>query len=149
MQPSEPLEDLLKKAKSPDFKSVMAEREARNGEMHMCFITLRKEAVPTKKDLDMLAAKWQALLKTNSVDTRFYPIGENELLVTEDENRVLDLKDFVLSQPETLKFRFKEVDYEPTPTPKPRAQRPRAKGKSAVGSSGAAKASDASAKTEL
>jgi hypothetical protein len=74
---------------------------------------------------------------------KVYATSDHELLVTEDNGRILEVKDFLLSQPEVSKFRWKDTDFTktPTPTPEPTAK-PKAKKKASPSKQKAAAASE-------
>lgn len=82
--------------------------------MQMVFCKLKKAHWgKTKKESEELAARWSALMKTNALDAKAYAIDEKQLLFTEDNGRIFELKNFVLAQPETYKFTWNSQDYYP------------------------------------
>ena len=110
------------------------------GGMKMTFITLRKRAVngghwcasePREKRMEeermekgaslcgmeqatALSRRWQHMLMTDGYDTRMSVLGAYELLAIDDDGRRLtELKAYMLAQPETMSFRFDNVDYHP------------------------------------
>lgn len=93
-----------------DISSVMKAAGGAGG-MQMCFASLIEGL--TKDDSKELAARWQALLMTNGIRNKMYSIDEKQILVTEEDGHIFDVKDFMLAQPEVTKFRWKDTDYFP------------------------------------
>ena len=52
-------------------------------------------------------------LKTGGVHISVYPMGANQLLFSQEDGRTLEVKDFLLSQPEVEKVRWKDTDWKP------------------------------------
>ncbi len=92
--------------------------------IQMAFATFKKDVVASKDEAEKLGQKWQGLLKTDGINVSIYPISESELLLTEQEGKIFAVKEFILSQPEVEKFRWKDTDFTPLPkaasTPKKR-----------------------------
>lgn len=86
--------------------------------MQMAFATIKESVTKDAKEIEEIGKRWQALLATNGVQVSLYPIGGQDILFTEDAGRILEVRDFVLNQPELEKFRWKDTDFTPTPTPK-------------------------------
>lgn len=91
------------------MKEAYLSHSAKSGEMHMSFVTLKKGACKTQKEAEELGARWRDLLKTDGLAVGLYPLSETELLYTEEEGRILEARDFLLSQPEVEKFRWKDT----------------------------------------
>ena len=100
------------------IKDTMLASEATSGNTQMAFLTLREGVAEDDEARAKLAGRWAALLGTNAVKISYHMIGGNELLITEEQSRILEVKDFVLTQPEVAKFRWKDTDfYPPSPSP--------------------------------
>ena len=131
------------------IKETMLASEATSGNTQMAFLTLKDGVAETDEERGKLGAQWAALLGTNAVKISYHFIGGNELLITEEQSRIVEVKDFLLNQPEVAKFRWKDTDFYPTPTPTPHPDGPWApktkKGKAAK----AKKAAASAAKQEL
>ena len=84
----------------------MLASEASSGTTQMAFLTLRDGVAADDEERAKLAGRWAALLGTNAVKISYHMIGGNELLITEEQGRIIEVKDFVLQQPEVLKFRW-------------------------------------------
>ena len=84
----------------------MLASEASSGNTQMAFLTLRDGVAADDEERAKLAGRWAALLGTNAVKISYHMIGGNELLITEEQGRIIEVKDFVLQQPEVLKFRW-------------------------------------------
>ena len=89
------------------MKETMLASEATSGNTQMAFLTLRDGVAETDEERAKLGSKWAALLVTNAVKISYHMIGGNELLITEEQGRIMEIKDFVLTQPEVAKFRWK------------------------------------------
>lgn len=98
-------------------KDMLLQHEASSGNMQMAFITLKKGVASNDREIGEIAGRWQALLQTNGVKLSFHPIGGDDILVTEDGGRILEARDFILSQPQVDKFRWKDTDFTPLPSP--------------------------------
>ena len=88
------------------LRSTMLASEATSGNTQMAFLTLRDGVAADDEERAKLAGRWAALLGTNAVKISYHMIGGNELLITEEQGRIIEVKDFVLQQPEVLKFRW-------------------------------------------
>ena len=83
----------------------------------MAFVTLVQgtyESGPgDKSGTEVFAKRYTSLLKTGGVQATFYAVSEGELLVTEDNGYMGDVKAFALDQPDVARFRWKDHDYYP------------------------------------
>lgn len=52
--------------------------------------------------------RWADLLKTAGVNVQVFPIEPGQILFTEYEGVMMQIKDFILDQPEAASFKFKE-----------------------------------------
>lgn len=89
------------------MKETMLASEASSGNTQMAFLTLKDGVAETDEERAKLGSQWAALLVTNAVKISYHMIGGNELLITEEQGRIMEIKDFVLQQPEVAKFRWK------------------------------------------
>jgi hypothetical protein len=124
------MEELTKAAGSPKLKDTVLQHEASSGNVQMAFATVKKSVTEDPKEVEKIGQRWQGLLATAGVHTSLYPIGGQDLLMTEDNTRILQVRDFLLTQPELEKFRWKDTDFFPTPTPAPAAAKAEKKKKS-------------------
>jgi hypothetical protein len=111
--------------------------QAAAGGMKMIFTTLRKEAVHgghwcainaakriaderlapgatecREESIRHLARRWQQMLRTDGLEIRVSVLDAYQLLVIDDDGRrLVELKDFVLAQPEALSMRIDSQDY--------------------------------------
>lgn len=132
--------DIETLAKSgPRMKDLVYEHEATNGNIHMSFATIKSSVTTDPAEIQAIGERWQALLQTDGSKVKLYPIGGQDLLFTEDDGRILEIRDFVLRQPELEKFRWKDTDFTPLPSPSPTPTRkPRRKAAAATPSATAA-----------
>lgn len=84
---------------------------AASGGMQMAFASLEEGF--TKEKTEELASRWAGLLATNNIKCTTYAIDESQILVSEQDGNIFEIKDFFLSQPEVTKFRWKDNDYLP------------------------------------
>eukprot|EP00270_Netrium_digitus_P009452 TRINITY_DN286_c0_g1_i6.p1 TRINITY_DN286_c0_g1~~TRINITY_DN286_c0_g1_i6.p1 ORF type:complete len:295 (-),score=62.89 TRINITY_DN286_c0_g1_i6:191-1075(-) len=71
------------------------------------FCKLRYDPERTKEDALRIAMKWSDLIKAGSVHSKFQVFDKNTLLVhIEDDRTVMEVKDFVLEQPEAYEFKL-------------------------------------------
>lgn len=92
-------------------KDAYLEGEARKKDMQMAFCTLHPDATANKAESEKLGAKWQAILQTGGNRVNVYATSDHELLFTEEYGRILEVRDFLLAQPEVAKFRWKDTDF--------------------------------------
>ena len=95
------------------MKEMFLSHQAKSGDLHMSFVTLKKGVCEEQKCAEKLGAKWRDLLKTDGLAVSLYPLSETELLYTEDGGRVIEARDYLLTQPEVEKFRWKDTDFFP------------------------------------
>ena len=104
------IEELSRQAKAGlNPREAVLDSQAKSAEMHMAFATLKTGAVKDKAAAEALGQQWRSLMATDGIMLSLYAIADNELLFTEDGGRILDVRDFVLAQPETAKFRWKDT----------------------------------------
>ena len=104
-------------------KEAMLAREAASKEMQMAFGTLKPGAAASKEAAEKIASRWRDLMATDGIQVQVYAIADNEVLFTEDAGRILDVREFVLAQPEALKFRWKDTDFLAADAQKLKAER--------------------------
>lgn len=84
------------------------------GGMIMIFVDLLKEPVYSKEELDKLAGKWSALLRTASVPCTVYNLEKNSLMVSVEKGWLgKDVFKFLSKQPEVEKFTANSKSYYP------------------------------------
>ena len=100
-----------------NVKESILERDAKSKDMQMAFATLKAGTVATKEEAEKMGVRWRDMLLTDAIKVAVYAISESELLFTEEEGRILDVRNFVLAQPEIEKFRWKDTDFLPKDLP--------------------------------
>lgn len=131
--------DIETLAKSgPRMRDMVFEHEATNGNIHMAFATIKASVTTDAAEIQKIGSRWQALLQTDGSKVKMYPIGGQDLLFTEDDGRIMEIRDFALQQPELEKFRWKDTDFTPTPTPTPKPRRAKKAAASAAATPSAA-----------
>jgi thiol-disulfide isomerase/thioredoxin len=99
--------------------------------MQMMFVQLYRGLHVSKKETEELGVMWTsecapcvpvlsppspllaAMLKTDGVQTIVYTVDVNQLIFTQEDGRSFEVKEFILSQPEVEKFRWKDKDWFP------------------------------------
>merc|ERR1711871_484393 len=90
-------------------------------------------------DAHALFGRWQELLKTGGVDIKGAATHEThhvtkeqywQVIITQDDGKVMQAKEFLLEQPQVYNFRTNDVDYwpdgvEPPPPPAPVSRKKR------------------------
>ena len=84
----------------------------------MMFIDLKPPGggtdVWTQDDVTTLATQWKDLLISGGQRGEFYPIGDNQLLVSTQKGwEASAIRDFLLEQPQVVKVRWDSSDYYP------------------------------------
>jgi hypothetical protein len=105
-------------ASGGDAREAMLASEAGSKAMQMSFATLKPGAAATKEEAEALGVRWRDLLATDALKASVYALSETELLYTEEEGRILELRNFLLAQPEIEKFRWKDTDFTPADLPR-------------------------------
>ena len=97
------------------------------GLVQMSFVRLKSKDPSTGEVIDEYKARqifgrWQEMLKTGGVDIKGavtpevdHRNGEKfmQYVLTQDDNKVFEARDFILEQPETYNFRTNDQDYWP------------------------------------
>ena len=97
------------------------------GLVQMSFVRLKSKDPNTGQDIGEYEARqifgrWQEMLKTGGVDIKGavtpevdHRTGEKfmQYVLTQDDNKVFEARDFILEQPETYNFRTNDRDYWP------------------------------------
>ncbi|CAE7741442.1 unnamed protein product [Symbiodinium sp. KB8] len=81
--------------------------------MQMIFVTLFPDTHVDKKQTEALGTTWASMLKTGGIHLSVYPMNANQLLLSQEDGRTLEVKEFLLSQPEVEKVRWKDKDWTP------------------------------------
>jgi hypothetical protein len=84
------------------------------GGQAMIFVDLKKNNPLSKTELDKLAGKWSALLRSASVPTTCYNLGENSVMVSVEKSWLAnDVLKFLAKQPEVESFNANSKTYYP------------------------------------
>lgn len=94
------------------MQDMVLEHEAKSGNMQMAFCTLKKGTAKTKFDAEQIGARWTSLMQTAGIRATLYAISEDDLLFTDDTGVIMQVRDFLLEQPEVEKFRWKDTDFD-------------------------------------
>ena len=81
--------------------------------MQMVFVTLYSTTHKNKKETEDLALRWATILRTDGLVLQVYTLNTNSILFTQEDGRVIEAREFYLSQPETEKVRWKDKDWLP------------------------------------
>lgn len=75
----------------------------------MGFVKLRLDVRREPEEVSRIAKKWTELLKAGTIDVKVMAVDRNTVMVTVAEGEdVLEVRDFVLSQPEAYEFKLGE-----------------------------------------
>jgi hypothetical protein len=84
----------------------------------MGFVTLKKS---DRKETDKIAGRWSDVMISGGIDTRAYTIEDNRILFVCDQRGFKDMnkvRQFVLTQPETVEFEWNNKKSTPADIPK-------------------------------
>ncbi|OQU93232.1 uncharacterized protein LOC8085480 [Sorghum bicolor] len=71
------------------------------------FVKLRPGTARSREDVVGIATRWSNVLRTGSVDAKFVAVNFGTLMFTMERGRdILELKEFILSQPEAYEFKI-------------------------------------------
>ena len=83
------------------------------GGMSMTFAQLKDGICTSRKCTNELAVKWADLMGTGGIQAKPYAVEDDQILFTQEDGNTMQLKDFILEQPEVLKWTYNSRDYYP------------------------------------
>ncbi len=92
---------------------AMSQQGSSGGGMAMTFAQLKPDICRSRDCTERLAIKWTDLLVLGGVQIHPYAVEDDQILITQEDNNVMQLKEFVLSQPEVEKWTWNSRDYYP------------------------------------
>eukprot|EP00943_MAST-04B_sp_MAST-4B-sp1_P006453 g6453.t1 len=92
---------------------AMSQQGSSGGGMAMTFAQLKPDICQNRGCTERLAIKWTDLLVLGGVQIRPYAVEDDQILITQEDNNVKQLKEFILSQPEVEKWTWNSLDYYP------------------------------------
>lgn len=73
----------------------------------MGFVKLRLDVQRSKDEITSIAEKWTKLLRTGSISAKIMAVDVNTIMfIIEDGQSVMEVKDFILEQPEAYEFKL-------------------------------------------
>ncbi|KAL6648802.1 hypothetical protein ACP70R_013026 [Stipagrostis hirtigluma subsp. patula] len=90
-----------------DPAAVQAELLRRHTGPSFGFVKLRPGTPRSQEDVMGIATKWTKVLRTGSVEAKFVAVDFGTLMFTMERGQdVLEMKDFILSQPDAYEFKI-------------------------------------------
>ncbi|XP_062209108.1 uncharacterized protein LOC133910886 [Phragmites australis] len=90
-----------------DPAAVQAELLHRHAGPSFGFVKLRPGIPRSQEDVVGVATRWSNVLRTGSVETKFVAVDFGTLMFTMERGReVLELKEFILNQPDAYEFKI-------------------------------------------
>lgn len=95
-----------------DPSQIQSEMLQRHFGPSIGFVKLRLDVPRTKEDVPEIAKKWTKVLRTGSIEAKFTAVDVNTVMFTmENGQDTVELKDFILSQPEAYEFKLGQHAY--------------------------------------
>lgn len=96
MDPSQIQSEMLKRHIGPSFG----------------FVKLRLDVPRTRDEVIQIAKKWTNVLRTGSIEAKFSAVDVNTVMFTMEKGQdTVELKDFILGQPEAYEFKLGQNAY--------------------------------------
>lgn len=95
-----------------DPSQIQSEMLQRHFGPSIGFVKLRLDVPRTKEDVPEIAKKWTKVLRTGSIEAKCTAVDVNTVMFTmENGQDTVELKDFILSQPEAYEFKLGQHAY--------------------------------------
>ena len=92
---------------------AMSQHNNNGGVMAMTFAQLKPGVCSERECTEKLAIKWTDQLVLGGVQIKPYAVEDDQILLTQEDGNMLQLKNFVLAQPEVEKWTWNSKDYFP------------------------------------
>ena len=92
---------------------AMSQHNNNGGVMAMTFAQLKPGVCTKRECTEKIAIKWTDQLVLGGVQIKPYAVEDDQILLTQEDGNMLQLKDFVLAQPEVEKWTWNSKDYFP------------------------------------
>ncbi|XP_073009091.1 uncharacterized protein [Typha latifolia] len=103
--------------KPPDFSrmnpdEIQAELMRRHTGPSYGFVKLRLGVSRSREEVPVIAMKWSKVLRTGSVEAKFMAVDQSTIMFTMERGQdILELKEFILSQPEAYEMKIGDQVY--------------------------------------